>query len=178
MFRGLAGFPGSAAAIPRVSAIDRRGVKMNLKSSLPLTRNISYVNTNICVSARCNSAARSLNGLGQDRDSGSTTPSEDSKRIHDSWYSSVGRRGFLVELRHRTEGINPESIRVIAVKASFLCSRLWRRVFRVVVRAPKWLVTKSQTDRLLTGVQYSRAHDDQTRTEPRSNVSSIASVPP
>ena len=45
-----------------------------------------------------------------------------------------------------------------------------------MVGAPKWLVTKSQTDRLLTGVQYSRAHDDQTRTEPRPNVSSIASV--
>jgi hypothetical protein len=32
--------------------------------------------------------------LGQDRDSSSTTPSEDSKQIHDSWYSSVRRRGF------------------------------------------------------------------------------------
>ena len=32
MFRGLAGFPGSTAAIPRVSAIDRRGVKMKSKT--------------------------------------------------------------------------------------------------------------------------------------------------
>ena len=36
MFRGLAGFLGSPAAIPRVSAIERRGVEMNLKPTLPL----------------------------------------------------------------------------------------------------------------------------------------------
>jgi hypothetical protein len=36
VFRSLAGFAGSADAIPRVSAIERRGVEMNLKPRLPL----------------------------------------------------------------------------------------------------------------------------------------------
>ena len=69
---------------------------MNLKRSLPLTRNISYVNTNIFVSARCNSAARSLNGLGQDRDSSSTTPSEDSNGSTRAGIHRLGVAAFSI----------------------------------------------------------------------------------